>query len=680
MSRREDLHPRLAALSVSLARETAEEHDAVVELEKLLVRSRIDEPSALTPRALSVERGRRGSLPRPLRPRADRTWTGWTIGRRSAAFRVFRRETPISAPMLDLATPSWGRGALAQHSVGPLRGVDGRLFWFDFFPLVKLVPLYFAGDPQPAILFFERPHTALSRPGTTHPGEVQHLDPRESAGAHGAAADTLASGSTAAPSRSARTRERRHQIHHGGRVDLQRSVEAVAESCCRRCRRPGWTGCGRCATDHARRLLVQLWRRGRRRRPTSRGGGNGLRRRSCIRGAGCGRYVRAVAAIGRDPDARRRKLSRADRQSPFATRLGARIFSAPAGRCRSRSSTPTPTEAAGSGGLAIRTGAGLELAWSGLREGPSCCRTHGSGRAGTDGGSGSRGLQPVCTPAAAPVEGRRFRFRSEAELRYTNSFPVWYATAATGNELLLAQTNVEAKLDRPVDVKGTPFPVRTLKSLLSLAYTDDKQFAFLYDDNILVDSLDPAGHGRDRRRIHDLVGHSQRAVHDHAGQQPAAVRRACRRGDRLQGDPVPRSGLIRIVAHAARSLRRQHHVAAPADGREPTGRAAGMLLVGAVAWTKAADETTRPRCRRALRLRRLATQQTIAQWTEAGDRQRELTAALSHDDATRARRCRRRSRTRLRCRTRSTGIGCSRSSTPSSSRCWTCHQTPIRWA
>ena len=158
MSRREDLQPRLAALSVSLARETADEHNTVVELEQLLVRSRIDEPSVLTPRELSIERTSRFS-PRNLASdrRARLTDLLDKIPAEEAPqFRVFRREAAVSAPMLDLSTPAWGRGALAQHSVGPLRGEDGRLFWFDFFPIVHLVPLYVAGDPQPVMLFLER--------------------------------------------------------------------------------------------------------------------------------------------------------------------------------------------------------------------------------------------------------------------------------------------------------------------------------------------------------------------------------------------------------------------------------------------------------------------------------------------------------------------------------------------
>ena len=42
-----------------------------------------------------------------------------------------------------------------------------------------------------------------------------------------------------------------------------------------------------------------------------------------------------------------------------------------------------------------------------------------------------------------------------------------------------------------MDVKGTPLPVHTLDSLVVLGYTDSLQVAYVYDDNILADALDP---------------------------------------------------------------------------------------------------------------------------------------------------------------------------------------------
>jgi hypothetical protein len=73
-----------------------------------------------------------------------------------AEFRVFRREAPIASPASALTVPAWARGAEISETIGPLRGSDGRLFWYDFYRIVRLVPVYFAGDAQPAFLFHLR--------------------------------------------------------------------------------------------------------------------------------------------------------------------------------------------------------------------------------------------------------------------------------------------------------------------------------------------------------------------------------------------------------------------------------------------------------------------------------------------------------------------------------------------
>src|SRR5260370_32511617 len=38
--------------------------------------------------------------------------------------------------------------------MGPVNGGDGWKFWFAFYPVARLVPVYFAGGARPAILFY----------------------------------------------------------------------------------------------------------------------------------------------------------------------------------------------------------------------------------------------------------------------------------------------------------------------------------------------------------------------------------------------------------------------------------------------------------------------------------------------------------------------------------------------
>src|SRR5258708_25691280 len=152
-----------------------------------------------------------------------------------------------------------------------------------------------------------------------------------------------------------------------------------------------------------------------------------------------------------------------------------------------------PTEAAGVGGIAVNTMQGLTLGWRGLHGGPAQLTKPWVTLA--------PGLIFLIDAKAFDRYGRQrlllwkddsSKFRSEIDLGFTDAFLLIYSAATSGNELLVAEADAEARLDRPVDVSGTPFPIRTLHSLLALGYSDASQTALLYDDNILVDSLDPA--------------------------------------------------------------------------------------------------------------------------------------------------------------------------------------------
>ena len=159
MRRTEDVYAQLANVSASIPATSELEKKALIRLEGLLVRSHLEEtPAELAPRELSVERST-WYAPENLAPervkRLEEVVSRADLAK-PAEFRVFRRESPLTAPALDVAAPAWGRGGEITQSVGPFTALDGRKFWFDFYSLVRLVPLYLAGDLQPALMFFVR--------------------------------------------------------------------------------------------------------------------------------------------------------------------------------------------------------------------------------------------------------------------------------------------------------------------------------------------------------------------------------------------------------------------------------------------------------------------------------------------------------------------------------------------
>lgn len=639
---RNDLQSRLAAVSVGLKANTQHENDALVELEKLLVRSRIDEPGTLTPRELSVERAALfapESLPNDRRLRQNRLLE--TLPEEEQPqFRVFRREAPMAAPMLDLAAPSWGRGALAEHTVGPFQGTDGRLFWFDFFPIIRMVPLYFAGDPQPAMLFFERALSIL------HLLTNQHTLVKSSVWIR---ADLFAPGAPAGGYVGLRVEGGKLQfsvnpVNAGGKltmpagsmcsVELQVSPSPAAPAA------PGQAG------RHAAEAVLKtpdafsFELKAGHAKPTK------VDRAAWkVHDVEMDFESEPTAAPSFEPLLQSVVIPMTTLQTRFRTREMTSPFAALAGKARilrtgwtlpvSIIDVNNPTEAAGSGGVAIQTDKGLTLSWRGLREGPIQLRKPWI--------AGGPGLIVIIDPEASNIYAhQRFllwkdadsKFRSQMDLRYTDSFSVAYAISATGSEMVLAQTDVDAHLDRPVDVKGTPFPVRTLKSLVSLVYTDDKQFAFVYDDNILVDSLDPLAKwpvepGKSislaiRNALFTITPVNSVLLFAELEDEEMVKQATLMLGMGMYGLlptlPDPYAAKVTWLRDETRVQQRE---ARPS-----------MLLVAAVAWTKAANDDDPDTVSTSFTFAPLGPQQkTFAAWDEAGRQQGELNAALSGMDA-----------------------------------------------
>jgi len=57
--------------------------------------------------------------------------------------QVFRREVPVVSGLSSASVPSWAAGMAIDHTIGPLKDSNGRLYWFDFYPVVQRVSVVF---------------------------------------------------------------------------------------------------------------------------------------------------------------------------------------------------------------------------------------------------------------------------------------------------------------------------------------------------------------------------------------------------------------------------------------------------------------------------------------------------------------------------------------------------------
>jgi hypothetical protein len=509
--RAQELYSRLASLSAILTAPTSSEKKALLRLEKLLVRSRITDPAAeVVPRGLSVESASWFS-PDILSPDQKQHLEKLVAGvdlTRPEEYRVFRREAPLAAPSLDVTVPAWGRGAAIEQSLGPFTSLDGRQFWFDFYPLVRLVPIYLAGDPQPALLLYvpqlklkvgdplpiQKALHLLSRrynlAGSSFWMRANLLDPGAPAGSY---IGLRISGGHIRFNPPPIESNGKLTIPAGGQSTVQLHLaapaapadppnQAGADATQAKLTLPKTLSFSLAAGhititqlgDAGWRLYDQdidfSWKQG----PAP-------------------VYEPLLQALVIPMTAAPPQMNVLASQSPFAKPAGqAAIQRAGWILPVAAIDVTNPTEAAGIGGLAIQGSQGLTLGWRGLRDGPI--------RLPNPWVALWPGLVLIADLHASNLNAHQHfrlwkdsdsKFRSELNLRYTDSFPVIYAAAATGSEILLAAVDAEARLDRPVDVTGTPLPVHSLGSLLLLTYTDTRQDVFFYEDNILTDSLDP---------------------------------------------------------------------------------------------------------------------------------------------------------------------------------------------
>jgi hypothetical protein len=410
-----------------------------------------------------------------------------------ATERAFRRETPVRDDRLARSVPAWGRGGMVLRTEGPFEADDGRRFWFDFYAVgPDYDAIHFAGDERPALLapLGGAVDSAVGLEATSlwiRADLIAADAPRD-----GYVGLSFISGRLSFDDTPRRERDR-FVLSQGSGFSLQLALEAGGEK-----RRDALYGGDLAAAELRLPKRIELRIAG------------GMHETAIAFDEGSWRLFGAEMSFQRDGDAAvqyseplkalvvplrasEARLKIGESRSSFATLTGdARVASA-GWALPVAALDDTPVAPAGAGGLTVQGNAQITLAWEGLEEGPIHLP------------SPSFTLYPgllLVSDAAASTRDARQRislwrdadapFRSELRLRYTDAFALAYAVNLDGDEAILTETDAEGRWDRPVDVAGAPFAVRTLRSLLLLHVSDAGRFAALFDDDILVDALDPA--------------------------------------------------------------------------------------------------------------------------------------------------------------------------------------------
>ena len=140
--------------------------------------------------------------------------------------------------------------------------------------------------------------------------------------------------------------------------------------------------------------------------------------------------------------------------------------------------------------MMVQTGAGLLDAWQGLETGDINLTTPvflvspgqiflGDFTAGN----------PHASQSLALWQDEMNPFGSTVDLSFPNPALFFYVTHANGNELFMTTTNADFQIDRPVKVDGEPPAVRSLNSILLMAVSNIARLIYLFDDNLIQDSI-----------------------------------------------------------------------------------------------------------------------------------------------------------------------------------------------
>lgn len=421
--------------------------------------------------------------------------------------RLFVRDVPVWSTQIKGSVPLWAGGAAVEKTVGPFVNKDGRKIWFDFYRIEKLVALFNAGQPDPAILFnvsLRKKFVNKALPPVVSPAVRYKLAPGSVwlnsriltlNAPVGAFTGLKIKGGEITLSAPPQVSGGKLTIAPGTvvtvKLDLVQPAVAGADPAS-----PYGVDARDATLDLPKQITFHF----------SGSGGHidkiGGEPQWKVYGHADKFKWNSKTAPTYDVVLNRILIPFTCSEKTFAVRSCKSPFTTFAGAAdiqRAAWALPTaqidvtkPSPAAGIGGMAIQCKKGLTAKWAGLQGGDInltnpyvLCDVDGVDVTGLQAGNLS------CSQEYKLWKDDVNPFGSSVKLQYTAVFPFVYLTVANGNEALLALANTNPLLDRPVTVTGQPFDLHSKNSLLILAVNKAFKLIYLYDDNILFDNYDP---------------------------------------------------------------------------------------------------------------------------------------------------------------------------------------------
>ena len=505
----DQLHALLSNLSGHLLASSPDEENELQSLHSLLSRSLLaDDIAQLKATSFAFENADLFSLENihPARLEMLRSVAEVALAQRAEPeFRMFAREVPVRSPQLHASVPLWGAGAAVERTIGPFTRADGRVFWFDFYRIERLVALYIQNRPNPVLLFnvrsdprfLDRLLPLVPVAGTSYQlgagsvwidstilaanapaGDYTGLTIRGGTVSLSAAPHVVNGKLTAAPSTVITVRLR---LQQPAVTDADEASPYGVDARDAELELPSvfsfhFTGASH-QIDEASEARWNVFGQAagfewdRQATPTY----DNLIRRVLIPYI-CSERDFAVNSC----------------RSPLhtlrgRTRISSSAWALPAGPI----DVANPTPAAGIGGLLIKGGKGLTNDWQGLKGGElNLVQPHVLAEPGSIGIFDPVASNVFCQQSFKLWKDDLNQHGTTVAVQYPPSTPFWYFTFANGNEAVMIFGHADFQIDRPVTVAARALAIKSKNSLLVLSASKTLRSIALFDDNILIDALD----------------------------------------------------------------------------------------------------------------------------------------------------------------------------------------------
>lgn len=415
------------------------------------------------------------------------------------AIRVFRREVPFHSSQLKSSAPEWARGASVSETIGPITSSHGRPVWYDIYKIEKGVKIYLQGAGQPVLI------VSLNIPIIS---QINHVTNKFSIPESSAWINAALFATTAPDNEFMGLKVKSGTISFSQNTSIQNDIIQVL---------PG-------TTVSVELLLTQQIASG------DAPGNIGIDAKNAniqlpekisftfshsgaqITGAGDASWkLYGQEAAFTFKQSAPYYLSQFNRvfipyninltefeinsaSSVIPIKGKAYISQSAWSLACAQLDINNPLEANGAGALMVNLKTGIEVNWKGLTDvnhkNPNWIQLRfpwllaEPGRISITDADANGNL----SKQQLNLWKNKKEEWNTLNLDFTNHFLFFYNSIQTGNESLMAFTDCFGEIDKPVDVSGVPFELKSKTTFFILSFSKDKNMVMLYDNNLIIDN------------------------------------------------------------------------------------------------------------------------------------------------------------------------------------------------